>query len=113
VKKTKTCEAYLALELIRGRWKLLILRQLRKGTQRTGQLARALDGVARNRLNENLRELERTGVIQRAVYKERVLRVEYGLTDLGNSLCPIIESLHRWGRRNKEHLSGNVDLRKP
>jgi DNA-binding HxlR family transcriptional regulator len=105
VKKEKACEAYLALELIRGRWKLLIMRQLRKGTQRTGQLARALDGVARNRLNENLRELERTGVIKRRVFKERVVRVEYVLTDLGMSLCPIIEALHRWGKKNKEHLS--------
>ncbi len=99
-----TCEAHVALELIRGRWKLLILRELSSGPKRTGQLLRALDGVAKNRLNQNLRALERTGIVRRKTYAGRVPRVEHTLTPLGVSLCPIVEALHRWGVKHKNLL---------
>ncbi|HEX4047386.1 MAG TPA: helix-turn-helix domain-containing protein [Elusimicrobiota bacterium] len=92
-----TRAAYLTLELLRGRWKLYILRRLNDGPQRTGQLLRALQGIAKNRLNQNLRELERTGILRRKSFKGRVQRVEYVLTERGRSLRPVIESLHEWG----------------
>lgn len=99
-----THHAYLTLELLRGRWKLYILRHLSDGPQRTGQLLRALDGIAKNRLNQNLRELERMGILSRKSFKGRVQRVEYVLTKRGHSLNPVIDSLHAWGARNKTHL---------
>lgn len=102
----ETCEAHVALELVRGRWKLLILRSLRRGPHRTGELVRALSGVAKNRLNDNLRQLERSGIIRKKTFSGRVPRVEYGLTGLGRSLCPIIDALHEWGVKNKRRFLG-------
>ena len=93
--------AYLTIEILRGRWKLFILQHLSDGPSRTGQLLRALDGVAKNRLNENLRELERLGILRRKTFPGRVQRVEYVLTPRGRSLTPVIESLHRWGAKNR------------
>jgi DNA-binding HxlR family transcriptional regulator len=99
-----THHAYLTLELLRGRWKLYILRHLNDGPSRTGQLLRALGGIAKNRLNQNLRELERMGILRRKSFKGRVQRVEYVLTKRGLSLKPVIEALHEWGAGNKTHL---------
>jgi DNA-binding HxlR family transcriptional regulator len=101
---SETHPAYLTLELLRGRWRLYILRCLIDGPQRTGQLLRALEGIAKNRLNENLRELERMGILSRRSFKGRVQRVEYVLTERGRSLAPVIDSLHEWGASNKNHL---------
>ena len=99
-----THHAYLTLELLRGRWKLYILRHLNDGPRRTGQLLRALGGIAKNRLNQNLRELERMGILRRKSFKGRVQRVEYVLTKRGLSLSPVIDALHVWGAGNKSHL---------
>ena len=101
-----THHAYLTLELLRGRWKLYILRHLSGGPQRTGQLLRAMGGIAKNRLNQNLRELARMGILSRKSFKGqgRVQRVEYVLTKRGVSLAPLLDSLHEWGGRNRAHL---------
>ena len=109
---SETHPAYLTLELLRGRWRLYILRLLIDGPQRTGQLLRALEGIAKNRLNENLRELERMGILSRRSFKGRVQRVEYVLTERGRSLGPVIASLHEWGASNKSHLVRLYDGRK-
>ncbi|HXS99067.1 MAG TPA: helix-turn-helix domain-containing protein [Elusimicrobiota bacterium] len=93
--------AYLTLEILRGRWKLFILRHLTAGPSRTGQMMRALEGIAKNRLNQNLKELERLGILSRKSFPGRVPRVEYVLTKRGHSLAPVIESLERWGAENR------------
>jgi DNA-binding HxlR family transcriptional regulator len=97
-------EAHFTLGLIRGRWKLYILLELRSGPLRTGQLVRMLEGIAKNSLNENLRELARAGLIRRKAFAGRVPRVEYGLTPLGVSLCPVVAALNEWGARNKSKV---------
>lgn len=97
-------DAYLTLELLRGRWKLRILCHLTAGPCRTGRLLRALDGIAKNRLNENLRELDRVGVLRRKSFTGRVPRVEYVLTKRGHSLIPLIESLREWGAGHRSTL---------
>ena len=101
----KTCEAHIALELIRGRWTLMILHHLRPGPLRPSQLLRELEDVAKKNLYENLRELERSGIIRRTAYDGRLPHVEYSLTARGNSLYPIIRALHEWGEKHKKHLS--------
>ena len=103
-KKFKQNDAHFTLELIRGRWKLYILLELWSGARRTGELVRALPGIAKNRLNENLRDLERTGFLRRKVYAGRVPRVEHELTPLGLSLCPVVGALHEWGSKNKSRV---------
>lgn len=93
------CKAELALRVIQGRWKLLVLRELTEGIQRFSALQRALPGVSQKVLTAQLRELEADGVVQRTVYPEVPPRVEYGLTALGRELIPVLEGLHAWGQQ--------------
>ncbi len=93
------CKAELALRVIQGRWKLLILRELIDGVRRFSDLQRALDGVSQKVLTAQLRELEADGVLRRTVFPEVPPRVEYALTDLGMELIPVLEGLHAWGER--------------
>jgi len=93
------CKAELALRVIQGRWKLLILRELLDGRRRFSDLQRALNGVSQKVLTAQLRELEADGVVARTVYPEVPPRVEYNLTDLGADLIPAIAKLHDWGQR--------------
>ncbi len=93
------CKAELALRVIQGRWKLLVLRELMEGIQRFSTLQRALPGVSQKVLTAQLRELVADGVLQRTVYAEVPPRVEYGLTALGRELIPVLEGLHAWGQQ--------------
>ena len=93
------CKAELALRVIQGRWKLLILRELMEGTRRFSDLQRRLSGVSQKVLTAQLRELESDGVVRRTVYPEVPPRVEYALTELGQELIPVLEGLHAWGEK--------------
>lgn len=99
------CQAELALKVIQGRWKLLILRELLEGVRRFSDLQRALagvqQGVSQKVLTSQLRELEADGVLERTVYPEVPPRVEYALTQLGRELVPVLEGLHAWGERKR------------
>jgi DNA-binding HxlR family transcriptional regulator len=97
------CKAELALKVIQGRWKLLILRELFDGVRRFSDLQRALagvqQGVSQKVLTAQLRELEADGVVRRTVHPQVPPRVEYALTELGQALLPVLEGLHAWGER--------------
>ena len=99
------CKAELALKVIQGRWKLLILRELLDGVRRFSDLQRALaevqQGVSQKVLTAQLRELETDGVVERTVYAEVPPRVEYALTALGRELVPVLEELHAWGEKKQ------------
>ena len=100
------CKAELALKVIQGRWKLLILRELLEGVRRFSDLQRALggvgQGVSQKVLTAQLRELEADGVLARTVFPEVPPRVEYALTELGQELMPVLEGLHAWGERAEQ-----------
>jgi DNA-binding HxlR family transcriptional regulator len=98
------CPVEHTLKIIGGRWKFLILRELFKGTQRFGELRRSLNGVTQKMLTQQLREMEKDGVIRRKVYPQVPPKVEYSLTPLGRSLKPILDSMQVWGIR---HLNEN------
>ncbi len=103
-----SCPVERTLEVIGGRWKVLILRELFPGVRRFGQLHRALHGITQKMLTQQLREMEEDGIIHREVYLQVPPKVEYSLTPLGESLKPIIDSMHEWSVRhldeqNKEH----------
>jgi DNA-binding HxlR family transcriptional regulator len=68
-----------------------------RGTQRFGQLHRAINGITQKMLTQQLRELEQDGLITRTVYAEVPPRVEYNLTERGRSLKPILAAMHKWG----------------
>jgi len=91
------CPVERTLEVIGGRWKVLILRELFPGVKRFGQLHRALHGITQKMLTQQVREMEEDGIIHREVYLQVPPKVEYSLTPLGESLKPIIEAMHEWG----------------
>ena len=96
------CAIEFAMEMLGGRWKLAILKQLVAGTHRFGELRRALPGITQRMLTRQLRELEADGLVTRTVYREVPPRVEYTLTDIGHSLDSITEQLDTWGRWYRE-----------
>lgn len=96
------CPVEATLSVIGGKWKGVILYHLLSAQpERFNALQRAIPRITRTMLTTQLRELERDGVVSRVVYPEVPPRVEYGLTELGESLRPVIEGLREWGR---EHL---------
>ena len=96
------CKAELALKVIQGRWKVLILRELVDGIQRFSDLQRALEGVSQKVLTAQLRDLEADGVVHRTIHPEVPPRVDYALTDLGIELLPVLDGLHAWGERQAD-----------
>jgi DNA-binding HxlR family transcriptional regulator len=96
-KKKVSCPAEKTLEIIGGRWKLMILRELCAGVSRFGELKRGLKGISEKVLAQHLRELEKDGIVQRKVYAEVPPKVEYSLTPSGKTLKPILDAMHEWG----------------
>ena len=96
-RKAVGCPAESAVEVIRGRWKLMILHELCNGTVRYGALRRALTGVSEKMLTQHLRELERDGIVTRVAYAGTPPTVEYSLTAAGRDVKPILDALHAWG----------------
>lgn len=95
------CPATQVVQIIGGRWKLIILYQLQQNVQRYSDLQRRLPGVTPKMLTQQLRELEDDGIVHREVYRQVPPRVEYSLTPLGDSLRPVICAMIDWGL---EHL---------
>ncbi|MBA3871191.1 MAG: helix-turn-helix transcriptional regulator [Anaerolineae bacterium] len=93
----KGCPIERTVNILEGKWTLLILRELFTGTKRFGELRSALTGVSPKTLSERLRILEQQGIVKRTIYPEVPPRVEYSLTELGETLSPIIEALRQWG----------------
>ena len=97
-----------AIRMLEGRWKLVILFHLFGGkTLRFSDLERAIGGVSQKMLAQQLRQLERDGLLTRTVHPEVPPRVEYRLTDWGQSLCPALDRLLTWvEKRPKQDDSG-------
>lgn len=86
-----------ALKMLEGRWKLRILFQLFGGqVRRFSDLERAIPEVTQKMLAQQLRQLEKDGIVHRKVYPEVPPKVEYSLTEWGQSLCPALDALLRW-----------------
>ncbi|MEZ6023942.1 MAG: helix-turn-helix domain-containing protein [Hyphomonadaceae bacterium] len=86
-----------AIDVFEGRWKLDILFQLFGGAvMRFSDLERAIPGVSQKMLAQQLRQLERDGVVQRVVHAEVPPKVEYRLTPWGQALCPVLDALLKW-----------------
>lgn len=91
------CTTEMALEIIGGKWKLVILYNLFEGTKRFGELRRAMPNVTQRMLTRQLRELEEDGLVRRKVYTQVPPKVEYSLTDTGESLESIVRQIDEWG----------------
>ena len=102
------CPVEVTLAVIGGRWKALILFHLREQTLRFAQLRRVIPGVSERMLTQQLRELERAGVVRREVHAEVPPRVEYSLSDYGRTLRPITELMCAWGKEHLRRTSGGA-----
>jgi DNA-binding HxlR family transcriptional regulator len=96
------CPVATTVDLIGNKWKLLILRNLLVGTCRFGELRKGIPGISQKVLTDNLRSMEDDGLVVRVVFAEVPPRVEYSLSDLGNSLRPIIKNMEEWGQKYRE-----------
>ena len=92
----ETCVVHQALNLLANKWLLLILLALMQRTKRNSELQRQIRGVSPKMLSQSLRQLEERGLIRRQVYPEVPPRVEYSLTELGQSLAPLLVELCDW-----------------
>ncbi|KRL84698.1 winged helix-turn-helix transcriptional regulator [Lacticaseibacillus pantheris] len=88
------------MDIIGGKWKTIILCHLRHGMMRTGELRRAIPAITQKMLTQQLRELENDGIVHREVYEQVPPRVEYSLTERGESLNQILSMLCTWGEEN-------------
>lgn len=91
------CPVTKCMEVIGGKWKTVIIYLISIDINRFGMLQRSCNGISKQMLTKQLRELERDGVISRKIYAEIPPRVEYSITPRGETLFPIMESLKNWG----------------
>jgi len=101
------CPVATMVELIGNKWKLLIIRNLLARDYRFGELRNSVPGISQIVLTDNLRALESDGLIVRTVYPEVPPRVEYALSDLGNTMRPLFKSMEDWGNSYKEFISSS------
>jgi DNA-binding HxlR family transcriptional regulator len=94
------CPLEHTINLIAGKWTLLILRDLLVGTKRFSQLRASLSGISPKTLTEKLRLLEQEGIVERKIYPEVPPRVEYSLTRRGQMLGPVFEAMREWGTQH-------------
>lgn len=86
-----------AFRILEGRWKLVIIFHLfDRGILRFSELEKAIPGVSQKMLIQQLRELERDGIVCRTVYPQVPPKVEYGLTEWGKAMCPALDALLEW-----------------
>ena len=96
------CPVTFTMSKIGGKWKPIIIFLITKGVNRFGILQRGIVGISKQMLTKQLRELEADGILDRKIYAEIPPRVEYSLTEVGDSLLPIIGSMKSWGESQME-----------
>lgn len=100
-KELPACPVATSVSLIGDKWKLLIIRNLKSCTLRFNELQRDLDGISQKVITETLRQMIDDGLVYRNDYHENPPRVDYGLTDLGKEMMPIIDALADFGNYYK------------
>ena len=97
------CPVATTVQLIGNKWKLLIIRNLLGRPWRFNELQKDLEGISQKVLTDSLRSMEADGIITRTVYPEVPPRVEYALSELGESMRPILDAMHTWGNDYKKN----------
>ena len=98
------CPVATTVQLIGSKWKLLIIRNLLQRPWRFNELRKTLPGISQKVLTDSLRSMEADGIVTRTVYPEVPPRVEYCLSELGETMRPVIKSLEIWGTGYKQTL---------
>ena len=99
------CPVTHCLNLIGGKWKILIIYGITKKVNRFSMLQRALPSISKQMLVNQLRELEEDKIIERTIYAEIPPRVEYKVTAYGQSLMPVIDTLQGWGLKDLKRIA--------
>jgi DNA-binding HxlR family transcriptional regulator len=103
------CPVATTVSLIGNKWKLLIMRNLLLRPWRFNELQKSLEGISQKVLTDCLRSMEKDGIIIRTAYPEVPPRVEYSLSELGESMRPILESMQAWGTNYKQLMEQNEE----
>ncbi|MCX8583731.1 MULTISPECIES: winged helix-turn-helix transcriptional regulator [unclassified Gilliamella] len=101
------CPVEITLTLMGDKWKVLIVRDLLTGTKRFGELKKSLNGISQKVLTQHLRTMEKNGLVSRKVYAQVPPKVEYTLTDVGQSLKQVHDAMLAWGSAYKSKQSAN------
>lgn len=98
------CPVATTVQLIGSKWKILIMRNLLSRPWRFNELRKDLEGISQKVLTDSLRSMEEDGIITRTVYPEVPPRVEYALSELGESMRPILDAMEQWGTAYKARV---------
>lgn len=96
----RNCPVTYCLNMIGNKWKLLIIHHLNIGYNRYSMLQRELPEISRQTLTNQLREMEADGIIERIIFPQIPPRVEYKITELGETLMPILKEMSVWGQKH-------------
>ncbi|WP_266364085.1 winged helix-turn-helix transcriptional regulator [Tellurirhabdus rosea] len=99
-KKLETnCPVTLTSEVLGGKWKPVIIYNVSRGVNRFGEMQRAMPGISKKMLTQELRDLERNGILNRKIYAQIPPKVEYSLTDMGKATLPILNAMADWSMK--------------
>src|SRR5215472_4702179 len=97
--RVEDCPVRVALDVIGGKWKPVIVFHLLAGTRRFGELRKLMAEATQKMLTQQLRELERDGIVARKVYRQVPPKVEYSITAFGKTMNPVMSELCKWGEQ--------------
>ncbi len=109
--KSYHCAMDITMDYIGGKWKTVVLWYLKDKTLRFGELKKQIPDITEKMLSIQLKNLEEDGLINRQVYAEVPLRVEYSLTEFGQSLIPVLNAIAKWGRTLGEEKGKIVEVK--
>jgi DNA-binding HxlR family transcriptional regulator len=102
------------LKILEGRWKLLILFHLFGGKLlRFSELERSIPAISQKMLIQQLRQMEVDGIVRRIIHHQVPPKVEYGLTDWGQALCPALDALLKWLAQRESYVTGTTESKTP
>lgn len=107
--KVFNCPLEITVSLVGGKWQCVILWHLRKGALRFSQLKRRLPGITPKMLTQQLRDLEENDLIVRKIYPVIPPKVEYTLSEYGNSFVPVLKSMYSWGKQYSKEYDIMID----
>lgn len=102
---TVYCKFGTALEILTGKWKsLILLRLLNNGTMRFSELQKAIPDISKKMLAQQLKELEYHDIVHREVYAQIPPKVEYSITEYGQLMKPVLQTMSDWGAGHVQHM---------
>lgn len=105
-----SCPVATTISLLNSQWKILIMRELLlHSSERYSELQHSVAGISQKMLTQSLHEMTADGIVQRQVFPEVPPRVEYRLTELGQSMDPILKTMHNWGN---QYLASHPEKRR-